>query len=200
MSRNELTRFISDGKGFIDRYPPGAAIFADTSTIIYLAKIKLLRTLASTYSLILAPAVLKELSLEQSDLYPETVDIKLLIKQYQHNSDGEPEIYAAEQPDLERSPIKLQGGEREVVNLFHHQKLGGFVLTDDRKLMKYCKSNDIPFTSSIIIPCFLFRFELISYTSAAEAIEQIYRLGYFSQDILTIAQNLLAILLKIPPK
>jgi len=180
--------------GFIEAFPPGQFVFPDTCALIYLAKVDLLGLFARHYKLHVARAVIEELFPATSDMFPETKKIKQSLKscypeEEQPLSSTKPLCGPEAEDRSFHSPL-LHSGERGMLG-YYQQKQSGFILTDDLHLIRYCQDRTIPFTSSILVPCLLFRYGVIDKQSGEHFLGLIYSIGYFSPKILAVGQQVM---------
>lgn len=189
---NTLKQDIEKVTCFIKNFPPGHSIFADTSALIYLAKVDLLPITVQSYNIHLALEVVEELSLDNPELFPETTKIKPLINRcvLQGKQDSPPKNQTTH---LSESIASLDLGERATA-LYYDMFQQGFILTDDYQLIKHCKKHTIPFTSTIIMPCLLYYYAKIDRIVGKQTLTRIYEIGYVSDEIYTIAERLFDVL------
>lgn len=181
--------------GFIEAHPPGQEVLSDTSAIIYLAKVNLLPILASAYQVMVAPAVVNELSLDMSAAFPETRLIANLLA-IGHLSVESPDRAVGKEWVTVAAPgaggSALHGGEAQIA-LLAQDLHSGFVLTDDHLLIRHCRYTSIPYSSTILIPALMLRHGLINRSLARDSFDRVSSIGFFSPGVRQVADTILQV-------
>ncbi|MBN2385031.1 hypothetical protein JXQ70_19325 [bacterium] len=186
--KHEVTRALV----FIETNPPGTAAFADTSSLIYLAKTGLLPQFVDHFQVRIARTVLPELFLDQKVRHPETRFLKEALEKCILEPENEAEANPGFLVDRDKSstPDALDQGERGVLR--YYLKVGaGFILTDDHKVIRTCRTHRYPFTSTILVPCLLYRYKLLIREECSQALTKIFEIGYFNDHIYRIARKVM---------
>jgi len=189
MEKAPQSKIVQELQTFIAKHPPPFNVLSDTSSLVYLAKTGLLETLVAYYNLFIPSIVLTELSIERDDQFPETKKIKKLVDESRLQIVPVGTNYNSLQFS-EAQLKRLHKGERSVL-LIYPTLIPCFILIDDLKLIRICREHTIPFTSAVIIPIMLLAYQKISYLEAAFYVREITRVGFFSEKMITIVQNLL---------
>lgn len=188
-----LAAQLSELTAFLSTFPPTSEICADTSSLLFLAKAGILNAVVKHYDVFIPSVVLEELALEKWEQYPETIEIRNLFEKSilhlapSHRTD----MSLFSETELNR----LDKGERAVLESW--KNLGAcFILTDDKQLVMVCRKHSIPFTSAVIIPAMLYKYNVLTSGEMSRAVDAILQMGYFSRRIKSAVQNLLIFLSK----
>ena len=141
---------------------------ADSSSIILLQKVRLLQIFLNTYFVVIPEPVFDELtgqgkkgSLELQNLLSNNV------------------VKSSDEDNLKG----LGRGESSVISLYF-EKAGDFVLLDDKKGAKYCKSQEIPFVNALLLTHILRVVGAVNDTEYREAEARLIQEGYYSDTII----------------
>ena len=150
-------------------------VVVDSSSIILLQKTDLLETLLSNYSIIIADSVYRELTLAEKK---GTADLVRLL--------------AGRSVKPLRNQVissSMDLGERDTIELYR-EGYGDFVLIDDKKAAKYCKTLSIPFINSLLVPRIFLAVGLLSADEYLQKFEELVNVGYYSEYIVVRAKDI----------
>lgn len=142
-------------------------LIADASTIIYLDKLKLLRCYADFKQLLIPKAILKELNQKQT-----TTDYRQYVETITDTRPG-PSPHKTE---------TLNYPDRLLIISYQQIRADG-ILTDDGKVCRFCKENNIPYLNT---PMCLFSLAInnkISIEKYYEKLAAVYKIGRYSKGI-----------------
>lgn len=143
-------------------------VVADSSSIILLQKVRLLKVFLRNYRVIIPCQVYTELTDGGKEGSRELGN--LLMKNI------------VQSPDDKR--IEGMGqGESSVIALYF-DGAGDFVVLDDKKGAKYCKSREIPFINALLVSRILCLAGAINGDDCEVAAELLVREGYYSDSII----------------
>lgn len=149
---------------------------SNTSTLILLAKITLLRTFIDNSPKIIIPEIVrKEL------LGKESFDSKLIEKEIETNKII---VYKHDEKEIKKilDQFHLDEGEAAAFSLFKKDKHLA-ILTDDGELIKLCKIERIPFICAMSVVLRLNEKKFITKTEALEKMKKLVEIGRYSQEI-----------------
>ncbi|MEE4243729.1 MAG: hypothetical protein V2I36_19880 [Desulfopila sp.] len=149
-------------------------VVADSSAIILLQKTALLDIFRTTYDVVVAPAVYRELT-------------------------SSPKKGAAELAELLRASVcepgqgcekkEMGDGEGETLCLYG-EGTGDFVIVDDKKAANACKREAIPFINSLLVPRILHESKVIRRDAFHYYTARLIQEGYYSERIIRRAADL----------
>jgi predicted nucleic acid-binding protein len=150
-------------------------VVVDSSSIILLQKTDLLQTLLSNYSVIIAESVHRELTHVKKKGAPELAHLLAdrAVQPLRHDR-----VYP-----------RMDLGERDTIEL-HREGHGDFILIDDKKAAKYCKTFSIPFINSLLVPRIFSAVGLLSVDEYLQKFEELMSVGYYSEYIVVQAKNI----------
>jgi len=159
-------------------------IAVDASSAILLYKAELFDHLMSHFSVVMSPAVRREITKEG---YEGAADFERYF-----NTKNIIEI----KPDLKGISCRgvfeglnnLHEGEFETI-ILHMKGESEAVLTDDGPGAKLCKEAQLPYINALLIPRILFLSTILSEEESEEYLKRLIVLGRYSDDIITFAVN-----------
>jgi hypothetical protein len=153
-------------------------IVADTSSLIYLSKLGLLKTYCNLKGVIVPECIFQELLNNRcSEKYKKETDYKKLLSEKKlHVHRG----------DYQKSPIDLpQTFNRSDASLIHlHFSCNSQgILSDDGKVCSFCKKNNIPYINTLMALYSLLLNKVISFRFFSAKLEEAYRIGRYSRAV-----------------
>lgn len=150
---------------------------SNTSTLILLAKISLLRDFLEIVDKILIPEEVYKEFLEKDNAFDS-----LLIKKEIENE--KIKVIEIEKQKYKKilEQFRLHEGEAAAYSIFEIKKHKA-ILTDDLELIKLCKLNKVPFICSMAIVVNLYKKNKINKEKTLEKLEKLYHIGRYSKEI-----------------
>lgn len=156
-------------------------IIGDSSSLIYLSKVSLLRPYAQVVRLIISPQVYEECMRR-----PWSNDARQIQDLVQEKRLAICPVPEADQVVLPH----LGAGEKSTIELYYLLKADA-VMIDDRKGIKLCKRRRIPFLCAILVPALLQRSHLLSSPDEVDRlIEKICQIGRYEGWIVQYAKEI----------
>lgn len=162
-----------------DQHATTAEVLIDASSAILLYKAGLFESLLQYYSVNVAKTVVKEMT---KTGYPGAAYFSAYCKKKMLT------VHEADPPEAITGSASLHDGEKETIALFQ-QGTGKFIITDDGRAARFCKSNDIPFINALLLPRILFDNQMISPKAYHNQLNSISGLGRYSEKIINFARN-----------
>lgn len=151
-------------------------LISNTSTLILLAKVDMLRIVLDDVGHILIPNVVYE-ELRQKESFEV-----LLIKNEMDNKRIEVVTINKKYYENILRQFKLDEGEAATYALFK-KKDGKGILTDDGELIKLCKIEGIPFMIAMAIVVKMHKKKKLKKEEALGKLSKLYGYGRYSEDI-----------------
>ena len=152
-------------------------IVSNASTLILLAKVRLLSVLLDDIKKITIPEIVYEEIINKKDSFEILLIKKEIDKKRMILADVDKKNYATM---LEQ--FKLDQGEAAAYALLKNIK-GKAVLTDDGELIKLCKIENVPFITAMAVVVKLFKKKKLAKVDALEKLEKLHGYGRYSEDI-----------------
>ena len=155
-------------------------IVGDSSSLIYLSKVALLSSYAQLVHLIISPQVYEECTrLPWSE---DAREIRHLVRKKK--------ITICRIPEANQPPLPCLGaGEKSTIELYYALKADS-VMIDDRKGIRVCKKQRIPFICAILVPGILQQSHVLSGPDETDRfIEKISQVGRYEQWIVNYAKE-----------
>lgn len=165
-------------------------VFADASSLILLEKAGLFSLMCNTYSLVITPRVLKEITTGSA---PDAAGFALYVALKRMHVMALPENHPDKTwPGLD----KLDPGERQTIGLYltkkhetkndRHEKQG-FILIDDGPGARWCQNNGLPFINALLVPKILWIANLIDKNACDKAMARLCDVGWYSDWVRAFA-------------
>ena len=157
----------------------------DSSSAILLEKSGLLGKLLAVYRVSMCESVYSELTdnpYPSADLFQRFHREKKIVV-HQNGEDFSQLI-----EDMEELSA-LNRGERETI-IQYFLGSGDFILLDDGKGARFCDKYQLPFINALLFPMILNMSNLISDEQRDLEIKKILRVGWYSEKIIKMAENL----------
>ena len=172
--------FVKPDKNLMSR---NGCVSADTSSIIYLARIEMLDQYCKFKKIIISEQIYNELMIRKCS---EISKHKYLF------SNKRLEVLKTDNTSvtLEPDSLTLKYVDSTIITLYKIIKAQG-VLSDDGKICSYCKASAIPFFNT---PMALFSMAvdgILSYNVFVEKLDEVYKIGRFSEKICSYMENLI---------
>jgi len=155
----------------------GRRIAADSCSLIFLNRLHLLETYACMHRVVLTQSIYDELTCESCG--PATAENKALYKKLFAGTAFP--IEPAETPGAE-PPAALSFADRTIIHALHTLNLDG-ILTDDKKVCRYCRTRDIPYINSPMALFVLLSNGVISHGRYTTALQALYSMGRYGTFI-----------------
>lgn len=149
-------------------------VLADSSSIILLQKAGLLDIFLQNYQILITSHVYCELTAGGQKGSNE-LDALLAESIVQSSADN--------------CLAGMGQGESSILRLYL-SGVGDFVLLDDKKGAKYCRSHEIPFINALLVPRILFLAGLINEKDYSSTAELLVQEGYYSTIIIEKAATI----------
>jgi len=151
-------------------------IITDSSSIIYLEKIGLLKTYSNFKNILTPTPIYNELtSLINSIDYSQYLEIVEPINRYIIN--------------INNSTI-LKYPDISLINLYYQIDSDG-ILTDDGKVCKYCRANKITYINTPMVIFSLMLCKIIDLNIFYEKLDEVYKIGRYSKYIRDYMDNII---------
>jgi len=150
----------------------------DTSSAILLLKADLLEKLIARYQILIPQTVYNELTKENQ--FGSNKFSSLFKKNVLHLKNEYKE---------KKVEFPLHGGEKDTVLLYLQGKCD-FIIIDDRKGIRFCKQNSIPFINALIVPKILYFIGDIDHKQYCTKTNLITQIGRYSYRVLDLAQKI----------
>ncbi|MCG8530471.1 MAG: hypothetical protein MI749_07400 [Desulfovibrionales bacterium] len=153
-------------------------IYMDTSSAILLFHAKLLDPLSKGYRLIIPPSVFKEAT---KKAYPGATYFK---------NWKEIDIIPPRDEIMSGDLLGMGAGERDCIRLLMESGHEAFLLVDDKKAAKFCRSQGLPFINALLVPKIFYYNGMLSLEMAREKEDELAHLGRYSRFVLDTAKTL----------
>ncbi len=149
---------------------------SNTSTLILISKIDLLRTFLEKFGHINIPDKVYEEFIEK-----DSFENKVILKEIKNKKIIVNKVNINEYIDIIKD-YKLHEGEAAAyaLHLKHKSKL---ILTDDKELIKLCRVENVPFICALAIVVMLLEKKVLNKESAIEKLNQLQGYGRYSRKI-----------------
>jgi hypothetical protein len=151
-------------------------IIADSSSIIYLEKIDMLETYSDFKNILIPEPIYNELITRNG-----TTDYSLYLKIIRS-------IKAPIQ-DIDNS-IVLKYPDITLIDYYNRLNSDG-ILTDDGKVCKYCKYNNIPYINAPMVILSLKLCNIIDLDLFYEKLDEVYKIGRYSKYVRNYLDNII---------
>ena len=158
-------------------------VFVDASSAILLFKSELFSRLTAAYRVWMTPVVYSEVTVSGhigADYFSRV------------KSSGEFHVSAPGSwfPPGEDDDIPaLDPGEKETIACYHHNR-GDFLLIDDGKAARYCRRSGIPYINALLLARILHLDGILSDNAYRGGFQTLCEIGWYSPEIVRIAQQL----------
>ena len=153
---------------------------ADACSLIYLYHCDILRYATRGYSLFITPGILEELSRKASGKELQTYYSITQVKKISHSLNI---------PDISKNVSK---NDQSLIELFYQEGYDA-ILSEDGKILQYCKKNNIQHFCSLSLVCGLVKNKVLSYDQALLRFEFLKECGRYAPWVLEEAYSMLAL-------
>lgn len=160
------------------------SVYTDASSAILLQKTDLFDRLTHHTNVVFSYSVYQELTLSD---HQDTAVFQSLVDHQKIKIDGNG-FNTGLMEDYPRIQT-LDKGEQETICLYLKNG-NGFILTDDGKAARCCKEYGLPFINALLIPKLFWYAGIVSEETCHHQMEQLIRIGRYSQKVIRIAHNL----------
>lgn len=173
MSNHEAEQFIKK----IPLLRAGLTIAADSCSLIFLNKLHILEIYAGVHSIVLTPEIYNEITCV-SDTAKNTDNRALYKKIF---SERVMPVSASEAPTIQPQ-TSMSAADLSLIKAYEQLKPAG-ILTDDKRVCNYCRTNAIPYINTPMAAFVLLYNRHLSHDQYTAALQALYTMGRYGQFV-----------------